>query len=60
MISEIPRKSLPAIARAFPLLFKVFKPKQRLKEDDEYQTKLQLAQTILTELVEFGFKIELV
>ena len=44
----------------FPLLFKVFKPKQQLKEDDEYQTKLQLAQTIIAELVEFGFKIELV
>lgn len=44
----------------FPLLFKVFKPKQRLKEDDVYQTKLQLAQTIIEELVEFGFKIELV
>ena len=44
----------------FPLLFKVFKPKQRLKEGDEYQTKLQLAQTIIAELVEFGFKIELV
>ena len=29
----------------FPLLFKVFKPSQRLKEDDVYQTKLQLAQT---------------
>lgn len=44
----------------FPLLFKVFKPKQRLKEKDLYQTKLQLAQTIIAELVEFGFKIELV
>jgi len=44
----------------FPLLFKVFKPKQRLKEKDLYQTKLQLAQTIIEELVEFGFKIELV
>ena len=44
----------------FPLLFKVFKPKQRLKTDDVYQTKLQLAQTIIEELVEFGFKIELV
>jgi SRSO17 transposase len=38
----------------------VFKPKQRLKVDDVYQTKLQLAQTIIEELVEFGFKIELV
>ena len=44
----------------FALLFKVFKPKQRLKEGDEHQTKLQLAQTIIAELVEFGFKIELV
>lgn len=44
----------------FPLLFKVFKPKHRLKQDDVYQTKLQLAQTIIEELVEFGFKIELV
>ncbi len=44
----------------FSLLFKVFKPKQRLKVDDVYQTKLQLAQTIIEELVEFGFKIELV
>jgi len=42
------------------LLFKVFKPKQRLKADDVYQTKLQLAPTIIEELVEFGFKIELV
>ena len=38
----------------------MFKPKQRLKQDDVYQTKLQLAQTIIEELVEFGFKIELV
>lgn len=44
----------------FPLLLKVFKLKQRLKVDDVYQTKLQLAQTIIEELVEFGFKIELV
>lgn len=28
---------------SFPLLFKVFKPKKRLKPDDLYQTKLQLA-----------------
>jgi len=44
----------------FPLLFKVFKPILRLQEDDVDQTKLQLAQTIIEELVEFGFKIELV
>ena len=44
----------------FPLLFKVFKPKHRLKAGDTYQTKLQLAQSIVEELVAFGFKIELV
>lgn len=44
----------------FPLLFKIFKPKRRLKADDEYQTKLQLAQSIVEDLVAFGFKIELV
>lgn len=44
----------------FPLLFKVFKPKHRLKSDDVYQTKLQLAQNMIAELVALGFKIELV
>lgn len=44
----------------FPLLFKVFKPKHRLKPGDVYQTKLQLAQSIIEELIAFGFKIELV
>lgn len=44
----------------FPLLFKVFKPKHRLKSGDIYQTKLQLAQSIIEELVALGFKIELV
>lgn len=47
-------------ALTFPLLFKVFKPKHRLKPEDVYQTKLQLAQRIIAELVELGFKIELV
>jgi len=31
--------------------FKVFKPKHRLKAEDVYQTKLQLAQSIVEELV---------
>jgi SRSO17 transposase len=44
----------------FPLLFKVSKPKHRLKPGDMYQTKLQLAQSIIEELIAFGFKIELV
>ena len=44
----------------FPLMFKIFKPKGRLKENDLYKTKIELASSIVTELIEFGFKIELV
>lgn len=44
----------------FPLLFKVFKPRRRLKAEDVYQTKLQLAQQIIQELVDFGFRFSLV
>ena len=44
----------------FPLMFKVFKPKGTLKESDKYQTKIELASSIVTELIDFGFKIELV
>lgn len=44
----------------FPLMFKVFKPKGTLKENDTYKTKIELASSIVTELVEFGFKIKLV
>ena len=44
----------------FPLIFQVFKPKGTLKENDSYKTKIELASSIITELVEFGFKIELV
>ena len=44
----------------FPLMFKVFKPRSTLKESDTYKTKIELASLIITELVEFGFEIELV
>ena len=44
----------------FPLIFKVFKPKETLKENDTYKTKIELASSIVTELIEFGFKIDLV
>ena len=44
----------------FPLIFKVFKPKSRLKPEDKYRTKIQLATEIIEELIVFGFKIELV
>jgi len=44
----------------FPLLFKVFKPRQRLKQDDEYQTKPELAIEIIKELIAFGFQFDVV
>ncbi len=44
----------------FPLIFKIFKPKGTLKPEDKYKTKIELASIIITELVEFGFNIELV
>ena len=44
----------------FPLMFKVFKPRGRLKELDSYKTKIELASSIITELIEFGFDIDLV
>ncbi|MDM9585713.1 IS701 family transposase [Nostoc sp. GT001] len=44
----------------FPLSVKVFKPKGTLKESDRYQTKIELASEIITELIEDGFNIELV
>ena len=46
--------------RTFPLLFKIFKPKGTLKENDSYKTKIELASSIVAELIEFGFNIELV
>ena len=42
----------------FPLIFKIFKPKGRLKEQDVSKTKPQLAQEIIQELQAFGFKVE--
>ena len=44
----------------FPLICKVFKPKGTLKKEDTYKTKIQIASEIITELVKFGFNIELV
>jgi SRSO17 transposase len=44
----------------FPLMFKVFKPKGTLKSGDTYKTKIELASEIITELIDLGFKIELV
>ena len=44
----------------FPLLFKVFKPQGTLKSSDKYQTKIELAAEIITELINKGFNIKLV
>jgi SRSO17 transposase len=40
----------------FPLTFKIFKPRSRLKEKDVYKTKPQLAIEIINELRSIGFK----
>lgn len=44
----------------FPLLFKIFKPKKRLKSGDKYKTQPQLAIEIIEELIERGFQFEVV
>ena len=44
----------------FPLMFEVYKPKERLKEQDEYKTKPQLAGMMLKQLKAMGFNFELV
>lgn len=44
----------------YPLLFKVFKPKSRLKSGDIYKTEPQLAAEIIAEVQALGFVIELV
>ena len=38
----------------FPLLFKVFKPRTRLKAGDRYKTKPALAVEIIQELQQWG------
>jgi len=44
----------------FPLLFRIFKPRTRLKPGDVYQTKPQLAIAIVEELVALGFHFRVV
>jgi SRSO17 transposase len=44
----------------FPLDWKIFKPRGTLAEDDCYQTKIELAREIISELVKLGFNIKLV
>ncbi len=42
-----------------PLSFEVYKPRERLKDDDEYQSKPQIAATLIRQLQALGFQFEL-
>ena len=44
----------------FPLLFKIYKPRKRLKENEKYKTKPQLAIEIIKELIALGFNFQVV
>ncbi|GAA6614436.1 hypothetical protein NUACC26_002140 [Scytonema sp. NUACC26] len=44
----------------FPLMFEVYKPKQRLLEGDVYQTKPEIAASMIRKLREMGFNFKLV
>ncbi len=44
----------------FPLSFEVYKPRERLKPEDKYKTKPQIAAEMLRELQRLGFQFELV
>jgi hypothetical protein len=42
----------------FPLIFEIYKPKQRLQPGDKYQSKPQIAIALVKELVKLGLKIK--
>lgn len=42
----------------FPLKCKIYKPKERLKDGDKYQSKPEIGAKIVKELTEVGFKIK--
>jgi SRSO17 transposase len=44
----------------FPLTFEVYKPRERLKPEDKYKTKPEIAGVLIQELQAIGFKFELV
>lgn len=44
----------------FPLLFEVYKPRERLKAEDQYRTKPEIAALLLRQLESMGFKFNLV
>jgi SRSO17 transposase len=43
-----------------PLIFEVFKPKERLKAEDTYCSKPEIAAQMVREIKQIGFEIELV
>ena len=43
-----------------PLLFEVYKPKERLKPDDVYRSKPQIAAQMMCELQTMGFRFKMV
>jgi SRSO17 transposase len=43
-----------------PLTFEVYKPKERLKDTDQYQSKPQIAARMIRQLQAMGFRFELV
>jgi SRSO17 transposase len=43
-----------------PLTFEVYKPRERLKDNDEYQSKPQIAAKMIRQLQAMGFQFELV
>jgi SRSO17 transposase len=43
-----------------PLAFEVYKPRERLKPGDEYQSKPQIAARMIRQLQAIGFQFELV
>ena len=47
-------------ATTFPLLFRIFKPQTRLKANDVYKTKPQLAIELIEELLRSGFRFSVV
>ena len=44
----------------FPLMFEVYKPKERLKVGDRYQSKPKIAADMIQALIDIGFEFELV
>jgi SRSO17 transposase len=47
-------------ATTFPLLFRIFKPQTRLKANDVYKTKPQLAIELIEEVLRSGFRFSVV